>query len=188
MLKHNVPRETSKNDCIFNKICYYITGAININGTRSGSEDSSLNVLYLCAPFLLGDFMDDIYYMKEALKEAALAFKKNEIPVGVVIVKDGKIVARAHNMKEKKANATKHAEIIAISKASRKLKNWRLIDCIMYVTMIPCPMCASAINQSRMKKIIYGTMPEYANKKLIKEILCDKKYKYALSTYKLVNI
>lgn len=99
-------------------------------------------------------------YMKEALKEARKAYDKLEIPVGAVIVKDGKIIARGHNIKEEKKDTTKHAEIIAIQKASKKLDNWRLNDCEMYVTLEPCSMCAGAIIQSRMKKVYIGTMDE----------------------------
>ena len=95
--------------------------------------------------------------MKEALKEAKKAFDKEEVPVGAVIVKDGKIIARAHNNKEEKNDTTKHAEIIAIQKASKKLNNWRLNDCEMYVTLEPCPMCAGAIIQARIKKVYIGT-------------------------------
>ena len=99
-------------------------------------------------------------YMKEALKEAQKAYKKLEVPVGAIIVKDGKIVARAHNLKETKNDTTKHAEILAIEKASKKLSNWRLIDCEMYVTLEPCPMCAGAIVNSRIKKVNIGAMDE----------------------------
>ena len=99
-------------------------------------------------------------FMKEALKEAKKAYDKLEIPVGAVIVKDGKIVARAHNSKEGKQDTTKHAEIIAIQKASKKLQNWRLDDCEMYVTLEPCPMCSGALIQSRIKKVYIGTMDE----------------------------
>lgn len=96
-------------------------------------------------------------YMKEALKEAQKAYDILEIPVGAVIVKDGKIIARAHNQKETKNDTTKHAEILAIQKASKKLKSWRLLDCEMYVTLEPCTMCAGAIINSRIKKVYYGT-------------------------------
>ena len=99
-------------------------------------------------------------YMKEALKEAQKAYKKLEVPVGAIIVKDGRIVARAHNLKETKNDTTKHAEILAIEKASKKLGNWRLIDCEMYVTLEPCPMCAGAIVNSRIKKVNIGAMDE----------------------------
>ncbi len=99
-------------------------------------------------------------FMKEALKEAKKAYEKLEIPVGCVIVKDGKIIARGHNLKETKKDTTEHAEIIAIKKASKKLDSWRLLDCEMYVTLEPCSMCAGAIINSRIKKIYIGTMDE----------------------------
>ena len=99
-------------------------------------------------------------FMKEALKEAKKAEDKLEVPVGCVIVKDEKIIARAHNQKETKKDTTKHAEILAIQKASKKLESWRLIDCEMYVTLEPCSMCAGAIINSRIKKIYIGTMDE----------------------------
>lgn len=97
-------------------------------------------------------------FMKEALKEAQKAYNKLEVPVGCVIVKDGKIIARAHNLKETKFDTTKHAEILAIQKASKKLKSWRLLDCEMYITLEPCSMCAGAIINSRIKKIYIGAM------------------------------
>ncbi|MBO5479527.1 MAG: tRNA adenosine(34) deaminase TadA [Clostridia bacterium] len=97
-------------------------------------------------------------FMKEALKEALKAYDKLEVPVGAVIVKDSKIIARAHNIKEEKNDTTKHAEILAISKASKKLQSWRLTDCEMYVTLEPCSMCAGALINSRIKKVYIGTM------------------------------
>lgn len=99
-----------------------------------------------------------IKFMKEALKEAQKAYDKKEIPVGAVIVKDNKIIARAHNVKEEKNDTTKHAEIIAIQKASKKLNAWRLTGCEMYVTLEPCSMCAGALIQSRISKVYIGTM------------------------------
>ena len=99
-------------------------------------------------------------YMKEALKEAKKAAEKLEVPVGCVIVKDGKIIARAHNQKETKNDTTKHAEIMAIQKASKKLQAWRLLDCEMYVTLEPCSMCAGAIINSRIKKVYIGALDE----------------------------
>lgn len=95
-------------------------------------------------------------FMREALNEAKKAYNKLEVPVGVVIVKEGKIIARAYNQKEKKNSPIKHAEIIAIEKACKKLKNWRLNDCDMYVTLEPCSMCAGAIINSRINKIYIG--------------------------------
>lgn len=105
--------------------------------------------------------MDEkIKFMKEALKEAKKAYDKLEVPVGAVIVKDGKIIARAHNQKETKFDTTKHAEILAIQKASKKLNSWRLIDCEMYVTLEPCSMCAGALINSRVKKVYIGAKDE----------------------------
>ena len=102
--------------------------------------------------------MDKEYFMKEALKEAKKAYKKLEVPVGVVIVKEGKILAKAYNQKEEKNSPTKHAEILAIEKACKKINNWRLNDCEMYVTLEPCPMCAGAIINARIKKLYIGAM------------------------------
>lgn len=99
-------------------------------------------------------------YMKEALKEAKKAYEKLEVPVGAVIVKDNRIIARAHNLKETKKDTTNHAEILAIQKASKKLGAWRLNDCEMYVTLEPCSMCAGAIINSRIKKIYIGALDE----------------------------
>ena len=99
-------------------------------------------------------------YMKEAFKEAKKAYVKLEVPVGAIIVRDGKIIAKAHNNKEEKNDTTKHAEIIAIQKASKKLNSWRLTDCEMYVTLEPCSMCAGALIQARIKKVYIGTMDE----------------------------
>ena len=99
-------------------------------------------------------------FMREALKQAKKAYEKGEIPVGAVIVKDNKIIARAYNEKEEKKDTTKHAEIIAIQKASKKLNAWRLSDSEMYVTLEPCSMCAGALIQSRIKKVYIGTMDE----------------------------
>ena len=100
------------------------------------------------------------YFMNEALKEAQKAYKKQEVPVGVVIVKDDKIIARAYNQKEMKNSPIKHAEIIAIEKACKKLNNWRLNDCQMYVTLEPCPMCTGAIINSRINRIYIGAVQE----------------------------
>lgn len=99
-------------------------------------------------------------FMKEALKEAKKAYDKLEVPVGAVIVKDGKIISRAHNLKETKCDTTNHAEMLAIQKASKKLKSWRLLDCEMYITLEPCSMCAGAIINSRIKKVYIGASDE----------------------------
>lgn len=104
--------------------------------------------------------MEKEKFMKAALKEAQKAYEKEEVPIGVVIVKDGRIIAKAHNLKEIKKDTTEHAEIRAIKKASKKLDSWRLTDCEMYTTLEPCPMCAGAIIQARIKKVYIGTMDE----------------------------
>ena len=94
-------------------------------------------------------------YMKIALKEAFRAYKAGDVPVGAVIVKNNKIISKAHNTKEKNKNAINHAEILVINKACKKLKTWHLNDCILYTTMEPCMMCCGAIIQSRIKEIHY---------------------------------
>ena len=98
----------------------------------------------------------DIKFMKMAIKEAIKAFNKNEIPVGCVIVKDDVIVAKAHNLREINNLVTSHAEILAITKANKKLNSWRLDDCDIYVTLEPCPMCSGAIIQARIKNLYFG--------------------------------
>ena len=97
------------------------------------------------------------FFMKEALKEAKKALDKEEVPVGAVVVKDGKVIARAHNVKETKKDAICHAEILAIERACKKLNSWRLIGCELYVTLEPCPMCAGALINSRIDKVYIGT-------------------------------
>ncbi|PRX26431.1 tRNA(adenine34) deaminase [Orenia metallireducens] len=100
--------------------------------------------------------MNKEYYMQEALKEAKKAFDKEEVPIGAVIVKDNKIIARAHNLKEELQDATAHAEVLAIRQAAQKLGGWRLNGCTLYVTIEPCPMCAGALVQSRVDALVYG--------------------------------
>ena len=95
-------------------------------------------------------------YMLEALKEAELAALEDEVPIGCVIVKDDQIIARAHNQRDKSNNPLGHAETLAIKKASEVLNDWQLVDTELYVTIEPCLMCAGAIIQSRVGKVIYG--------------------------------
>lgn len=97
------------------------------------------------------------YYMKLALKEAKKAQALNEVPIGCVIVRKGKIISKAYNRKTLDNIATYHAEILAIEKACRKLKTWYLDDCVLYTTVEPCLMCTGAIIQSRISKVVYGT-------------------------------
>ncbi len=95
-------------------------------------------------------------FMGLALKQAQIAAQKDEVPVGAVIVLDGKVIAKAHNLMEKTQLATAHAEILAINKACKKLKSWRLDGAELYVTLEPCPMCAGAIAGARIKKVYFG--------------------------------
>ena len=117
----------------------------------------------VCFFCILGDFMEkDEKYMQLALKLAQKAFKKGEVPVGVVIVNNNKVISKAYNKREKNKNVLNHAEIIAIKKACKKLKSWRLNECEIYITLEPCLMCSGAIIQSRMKRLIYATSsPKY---------------------------
>lgn len=117
---------------------------------------------------------DNEYYMKLALKEARKAYKHNEVPVGAIIVSNDKIIAKGNNQRENSGDVTKHAELIAIRKASKKKKDWRLNDCTMYVTLFPCPMCASAIIQSRISKLVIGTSTmDLKNKEIVNLIFLD---------------
>ena len=97
-----------------------------------------------------------IKFMKEAIKEAKKAELIDEVPVGCVIVKDSKIISRGHNIRETEQNPIGHAEIVAITKASKKLKSWRLDECDIYITLEPCIMCSGAIIQSRIRHIYFG--------------------------------
>lgn len=101
---------------------------------------------------------NSLYYMKKAYNEALKALEIDEVPIGAIIIKDGKIISKAHNTKQNDNIATKHAEINAIEKACKKLKSWHLDDCIMYVTLEPCIMCIGAIIQSRIKTVYYGAV------------------------------
>lgn len=100
------------------------------------------------------------YFMGLALKEAIKAFNIGEVPVGCVIVKDGKIMGKGHNKKEKTKMPTKHAEMVAIERACQKLGDWRLEGCEIYITLEPCVMCAGAIKEARIKKIYFGAFDE----------------------------
>ncbi|MDW7667642.1 MAG: tRNA adenosine(34) deaminase TadA [Bacillota bacterium] len=100
----------------------------------------------------------DNFFMNKALDQAYEAYKLDEVPIGAVIVKDGKIIGEGYNRKELAHDTTNHAEIIAIKNASKNLKNWRLTDCTMYVTVEPCPMCAGAIVNSRISELVIGSL------------------------------
>ena len=101
---------------------------------------------------------DDIRYMKEAIRQAKKAAKLKEVPIGCVIVYDGKIIARGYNRRNTDKSTLAHAEIAAIKKASRVIGDWRLEDCTMYVTLEPCQMCAGAIVQARVSRVVIGSM------------------------------
>lgn len=105
---------------------------------------------------------NDIAYMREALAEARLAALDDEVPVGAVMVRDGEIIARAHNTRERDKNPLSHAEIKIINDTSRALGGWRLTRCTLYVTLEPCPMCAGAIINSRIERVVYGAYDDKA--------------------------
>ncbi|WP_462410021.1 tRNA adenosine(34) deaminase TadA [Neobacillus sp. Marseille-QA0830] len=98
----------------------------------------------------------DELFMREAIKEAKKAEEINEVPIGAVIVHDGKIIARAHNLRETEQNSLAHAELLAIEGACREMGSWRLENTTLYVTLEPCPMCAGAIMLSRVERVVYG--------------------------------
>ena len=100
--------------------------------------------------------MSDAAWMAEAIREAELAASEGEIPVGCVIVRDGEIIARGHNLREQTGDPTAHAEVVAIRRAAQALGCWKLEGCTLYVTLEPCPMCAGAISQARISRLIYG--------------------------------
>lgn len=125
----------------------------------------------------------DKRFMKEALKEAKTAALMGEVPVGAVIVKNGEIIARGRNMREEKQNALSHAEIEAINEACNRLKSWRLDDCEMYVTLEPCPMCAGAIINARIKTLIFGAFDQKAGSIDSVVNLCDYPYNHKVEVY-----
>lgn len=105
----------------------------------------------------------DVKYMKTALKEANKAYRDNDVPIGCIIVsKEGKVIAKAHNRRNRDGSTLSHAEILAIGQACKKVKDWRLEGCTMYVTLEPCQMCAGAIVQARMDKVVIGCMNKKA--------------------------
>ena len=116
---------------------------------------AALSILFMCDGFL-EDMKKDFKYMKAAIREAHKAELIDEVPIGCVIVKDDKIIARGFNHRESKRMVVSHAEIEAINKANKKLGAWRLEECDIYITLEPCIMCAGAIIQGRFKRVIYG--------------------------------
>lgn len=121
------------------------------------------------------------YFMREAIKEARKCLLLDEVPVGAVIVKDGKIIGRGHNLRETLKDATAHAEIIAIKEACKTLGGWRLIDCEMYVTLEPCVMCAGALVNSRIKRLVFGAYDKrFGACGTLYNIPCDEKLNHRL--------
>src|ERR1700741_5523211 len=102
------------------------------------------------------DLVPDEYFMREALRQAQKAYTTDEVPVGAVIVREGKIIARAHNQVEPLKDATAHAEMLSLTQAEASVGDWRLTDCDLYVTKEPCPMCAGAVVHVRLRRVIFG--------------------------------
>ena len=102
------------------------------------------------------DLQSDHHFMGEALRQAAKAYAAEEVPVGAVVVRAGKIIGRAHNQVELLKDATAHAEMVALTQAEGVVGDWRLTDCTLYVTKEPCPMCAGAIVHTRLSRVVYG--------------------------------
>ncbi|HAA34624.1 MAG TPA: tRNA adenosine(34) deaminase TadA [Firmicutes bacterium] len=100
---------------------------------------------------------DDEYYMEAALELAQEAYVRGEVPIGAVLVRDGEILARNHNRREELKDATAHAEILVLREAGRLVGDWRLTGTTLYVTLEPCPMCAGALVQARVSRLVYGT-------------------------------
>ena len=123
--------------------------------------------------------------MEIALKEAKKANKKDEVPIGAVIVRDNKIIAKGYNKREKSKNAINHAEIVAIKRACRKLKDWRLENCEMYVTLKPCPMCAGAISNARIKRVYFGAEETNNKDNLCEQIFSSTRLNHKVELVKL---
>jgi tRNA(adenine34) deaminase len=129
--------------------------------------------------------MEQEKFMKQALVQAQKAYDIEEIPVGAVIVKNGQVIARAYNKKETNNNPIAHAEILALEKATKKLNRWRLDDCDLYVTLEPCPMCAGAIIQARIKNLYIGTNdPKTGACGSVLDLLSDYKFNHKVHVEK----
>lgn len=123
----------------------------------------------------------DKVFMTLAIKQAKIAAKMDEVPVGCVIVKDGEVIAKAHNSKEKKNCANFHAEMVAIERATKKLNNWYLEGCELYVTLEPCIMCSGAIINSRLKSVYFGAYdPKAGAVESLYSILSDKRLNHTV--------
>ncbi len=122
-------------------------------------------------------------FMKLALSEAKKSFSKDEVPIGAVIEKDGVVISKAYNTRNKSQNAINHAEVLAISKACKKLKSWRLDDCNIYVTLEPCPMCAGAILNARIKNLYFGAFDKTSKTNLLNQIMQDDRLNHKTKTF-----
>ena len=126
---------------------------------------------------------DDIKYMKEAIRQARKAESIQEVPIGCVIVYEDKIISRGYNKRNQQGSTLAHAELLAIKKASRKLGDWRLEGCTMYITLEPCPMCAGAIVQARIPKVVIGAMnPKAGCAGSILNLLEEKRFNHQVET------
>jgi len=125
--------------------------------------------------------LDDEHWMREAIAQARKALALGEVPIGAVIVRDGQIVGAGHNLRETTHDPTAHAEMIAIREASKKLGAWRLIGCTLYVTLEPCPMCAGAILQARVERVVYGAAdPKAGCAGTLMDLLQDPRFNHRL--------
>ncbi|NLI60107.1 MAG: nucleoside deaminase [Clostridiales bacterium] len=120
-------------------------------------------------------------FMVEALKEAQKAYDLDEVPIGAVVVKDGEIIGRGYNLREKAQNPILHAEMLAISRAAQRVKSWRLTGCEIYVTIEPCPMCAGAMIQGRLDRLIFGARdPKAGCAGSLYDIVQDRRFNHRL--------
>ena len=124
-------------------------------------------------------------FMEMALLEAEKARKREEVPIGAVVVKNGKVIAKGFNKREKTKSALNHAEVVAIRKACKKLKDWRLEGCEIYVTLKPCPMCAGAIANARIDKVYYGADETNTNDNLAEQIFASTRLNHKVEMEKL---
>jgi len=122
---------------------------------------------------------EDEQYMQAAIREAEKARELNEVPIGAVIVQDDEIIAAGYNVRETSQTSLSHAELIAIVEANKKIGSWRLEDCTLYVTLEPCPMCAGAIVQSRIKRVVYGASdPKAGCAGTLMNLLTDERFNH----------
>lgn len=136
------------------------TKILGIGAERSGllSTESRILLHYIGENDMRTKLTEDERFMKEAVKQAKKAWKIEEVPIGCVIVYEGKIIGRGYNRRTTDKNTLAHAELLAIKRASKKMGDWRLEDCTMYVTLEPCQMCSGAIIQARIKRVVVGCM------------------------------